>query len=316
MRGLLGLFCLVLAACAGSPDPTPAPQPVKRIALTFDDAPRGPGPYFSGTARGTALIEALEAADVTGVMFFVTTRGLPEGQGAERIERYVRAGHVLGNHSDSHMWLRRTEADRYIADLDMAELLLRPMAGYRPFYRFPFLDEGGSVEKRDALRAALAERGLANGYVTIDTYDWYMDRLLAEVVRAPGQEFDREGWRDAYVDTLMRSITFYDEMAMRVLGRSPDHVLLLHENDLAALFIGDLIARLRKEGWEIIPAEEAFRDPISQIVPDTLFLGQGRIAAIAHERGDDPADLVHEVEDEAWLRAEFTRRGLLPTSAD
>ena len=41
------------------------------------------------------------------------------------------------------------------------------LAESRSWFRFPYLDEGaGDKEKRDAVRAGLAERGLVNGYVT------------------------------------------------------------------------------------------------------------------------------------------------------
>ena len=82
-------------------------------------------------------------------------------------------------------------------------------------------------------------------------------------------------------------------------------MLLLHENDLAALFVGDLVAELRRRGFRIIPATTAFKDPIADLNPDTLFLGQGRIAALAHEGGMTPAELISPTEDEVYLRERF-----------
>jgi len=91
-------------------------------------------------------------------------------------------------------------------------------------------------------------------------------------------------------------------------------VLLLHENDLAALCIGDLVADLRERGFRIIPADVAFSDPIASREPDTMFLGQGRIAALAHEAGWKPADLVSPTEDEEYLRRRFEAEvAALPT---
>ena len=74
----------------------------------------------------------------------------------------------------------------------------------------------------------------------------------------------------------------------------------------------DLARGLRADGWEIIPAVDAFDDPLAAIEPDTLFLGQGRVAALAYLAGREPRDLVHITEDEEALRAEFMQRGLLP----
>lgn len=144
-----------------------------------------------------------------------------------------------------------------------------------------------------------------SAYVTVDNYDWYMDRLFQEAVAA-GRKINLDRLRDAYVDLITDSVEFYDKVAQEQLGRSPHHVLLLHENDLAALFIADLVDRLRNRGWEIISPEEAFTDPIAAVEPATLRLGQGRIIAMAIDKGyDGPTG---RWEDEDLLKAEFHRR--------
>ena len=299
------VFTALQSAC--SPQSPPAPDMNgPQIALTFDDATRGPGPFFDGPERTQKLVDALRRADVEEAMFFVTTRNVDrQGEsGAARIQAYTDAGHALGNHSHSHQWLSRSDTDAYIADLDLAEQQMASFENVQPFYRFPFLDEGRNVEKRDRLREALTERGLRNGYVTVDTYDWYLD-LLAKEAKEAGRELDIGELRSLYVDVLVSGTEFYDAMAQKALGRSPRHILLLHENDLSALFIGDLVAELRKRGWTIIPATAAFADPIAELEPDTLFLGQGRIAAIAHEAGAVPASLVSPEEDEDYLKRRF-----------
>ncbi|MEM7053969.1 MAG: polysaccharide deacetylase family protein [Pseudomonadota bacterium] len=284
----------------------------KRIALTFDDAPRGDGPFFTGSERTQQLIDALAEAEVTGAMFFVSTAQIERrNQGVNWLKAYVAAGHHLANHSHTHPWLWQSEADAYLDDIDQASQVLQQFEGYQPFYRFPYLDEGRTTAKRDAIRTGLAERGLNHGYVTVDNYDWYMQALVKEAVDA-GHAVDRTALGQVYVELLMQSIEFYDEIAQEHLHRPVAHVLLLHENDLAALFIDDLVQALREQGWQIIPAVQAYRDEISTTLPDTLFNGQGRIAALAHVQGRARRELVHVSEDEAWLRAEFKRHGLLP----
>jgi len=299
------LLCGLIAGC-GAPNAGSERLSERTIALTFDDATRGDGSFFTGEERTARLIEELSRAGVAEAMFFVTTRNVERAgeSGPERLHAYTDAGHVLGNHSHSHQWLWRTDTDDYIADLDVAIEALRDYRNVQPYYRFPFLDEGRETEKRDTLREALRQRQLKNGYVTVDTYDWHLVTLAKEA-RDAGAEFELDDLRDLYVDVITRSTEFYDALAQDLLGRSPHHVLLLHENDLAALFIGDLVAELRRRGFRIIPATEAFRDPIAEREPDTLFLGQGRIAALAHEAGAPPRELVSPTEDENYLRARF-----------
>jgi hypothetical protein len=108
-----------------------------------------------------------------------------------------------------------------------------------------------------------------------------------------------------YVDVLIEAITFSDGIAVQYLGRSPKHVLLLHDNDLAAMFIGDLVSALQQRDWEIISPLEAYQDPIANQEPKTLFKGQGRVAALARDAGAIPRDLVHIAEDEDILYEMF-----------
>ena len=280
--------------------------PERSISLTFDDATLSDGPMFAGVERTERLIQGLSQAGVDEAMFFVTTGNVAQAgeSGPQRIAAYAAAGHALGNHSHSHLWYSQTPTDDYIADLDSAIDGLKKFDNVTPYYRFPFLDEGRSLEKRDTFRNALQARGLRNGYVTVDTYDWYLVGLVQEA-KAAAVKFDIDELRDLYVDVIVTSTEFYDAMARKTLDRSPHHVLLLHENDLAALFVGDLVRELKKRGFRIIPATEAFRDPIAAREPDTLYLGQGRIAALAHEAGWEPKDLVSPTEDEAYLRRRF-----------
>jgi peptidoglycan/xylan/chitin deacetylase (PgdA/CDA1 family) len=290
-----------------------APRPQKRIALTFDDVPRAAGAFFTPDERTRRLIAALKLGRVRQAAFFVTTGNLdqPDGAGGEaRIAAYVAAGHVIGNHSHSHRRLSRMEAADYLADLDRAEAWLKGRPGYRPWYRFPFLDEGGrDTARRDAIRAGLAARGLANAYVTIDDYDWHLDALTSQAKRE-GRKMRLAALRKLYVETLVDTANFYDRIAVETLGRSPAHVMLLHETDLAAMFADDLAAGLRAAGWTIVTADEAYADPIARVDPDTSFLGSGRVAALAHVRGRAPRDLVHPRTDEAVLGRLFAERVL------
>jgi peptidoglycan-N-acetylglucosamine deacetylase len=264
VRYLLGLIIAIVVS-------TPA-HAQKRIALTFDDVPRDAGAFFSPEQRTTKLIAALKQARVKQVAFFVNPGNLakPDGQGGDRrIAAYVAAGHVIANHSFSHPSLSKLTPEAYLADLDMATDWLKGRKGYRPWFRFPFLNEGRSDKaKRDAIRVGLAARGLRNGYVTVDASDWNMENLTIAATKA-GKPINMAALRDYYVTLHVEAADFYDGLARQTIGRSPAHVILLHETDMAAMFIGDLVAALRKDGWEIITADKAYRDPIGKVVYDT-----------------------------------------------
>jgi peptidoglycan-N-acetylglucosamine deacetylase len=143
---------------------------------------------------------------------------------------------------------------------------------------------------------------LSNGYVTVDNYDWYINGLLSKASRA-GKQIDFNTLKEVYLDHIWTSIQFYDSVAKNTIGRSPKHVLLLHENDLSALYLTDLIDLLHQKGWTIISPREAYTDPIATSIPDVLFNGQGRIGALAKEKGIAAKELIQSSEDEEYLDA-------------
>jgi peptidoglycan/xylan/chitin deacetylase (PgdA/CDA1 family) len=310
IRLLFAFLLLALSAAASAAQP-------KRIALTFDDVPRGPGAFFTPDARTERLIAELKRTGVRQAAFFVTPGNLdqPWGTGGEaRIAAYVAAGHVIANHSFAHRRLSALSAADYLADVDRAEGWLKGRKGRRPWFRFPFLDEGRVDKgKRDAVRAGLKARGLRNGYVTAEASDWNIDALASQAAER-GKKMDIDALRDLYVESHVEAAEFYDALARKTLGRSPAHVLLLHETDLAALFIGDLVTAMRARGWRIVTADKAYSDPIRRLMPDVPSAQGTLTEALAWAKGL-PAPRWYERNDLKVANALFAERVLKEAAA-
>lgn len=279
----------------------------KRIALSFDDAPRGRGAFFAPDDRTARIIAGLKDADAPQTVFFVVPGAIGHGDGvggAQRIAAYVAAGHVIANHSNSHQRLSTTDTATYLADIDAAEVWLKGRPGYRPWFRFPYLDEGGKDKaKRDALRAGLAERGLRNGYVTAESSDWHLENLTRETAKA-GKAIDRKALGALYVTWHVEAANYADGLMQHVIGRQPVQMLLLHETDLAALYIGDLVRALRADGWTVVSADAAYADPIGQRMPDTPAANGTLTEALAWQAGA-PAPRWYRYNDTALATAVF-----------
>lgn len=254
----------------------------KEIAFSFDDAPREITPYLPVSVRSNEIIFSLKKAGINQVVFFCNTKNFDE-EGKLRVQQYIEAGHLIGNHSHSHFSLDKTSVDDFWMDILAADRQLKLLKNFRPWFRFPYLHEGKTSEIRDSLRKKLKDFGYMNGYVTVDTYDWYVDRKLQEA-KLKGKKIHLENLKKAYLKMIVEGVEFFNELAIKALKRSPRHMLLLHENDLNALFIQDLVSELRLKGWNFISPEEAYQDPINNIEPNTLYLGQGRVAALAKEQ--------------------------------
>lgn len=283
MMRLLRMVLLLLSIAAAT-----AAHADKRIALTFDDVPRARGSTFTPDQRAALLVSGLKQAKVRQAAFFVNPGNLasPDGLGGEaRISRYVSAGHVIANHGFSHLNLSLVSAQEYLADIDRAEAWLATKPGRRPWFRFPFLNEGRDDRaKRDAVRQGLASRKLSNAYVTVDAADWHIESLVS-AAKAAGKTMDPVALRDFYVARHVEAANFNDELARKVLGRSPVHVMLLHESDVSATYIVQLVTALRKDGWAIETADIAFRDPIYRTQPEVPVSTGTLTERLAWEKG-------------------------------
>jgi len=277
----------------------------QEIAITFDDVPRSDSRLLSGQERTQKLIASLKKAKVPDVFMFVTTKNITDAS-KNRVEAYIEAGFHLGNHSHSHFSAHKVDVETYVSDLTVAHDHLQGFEHLVPFYRYPYLHEGKDRETRDRIRRHLQSLSYKNGYVTVDNYDWYMDLLLQRAL-ADGKQVDYDALKEAYISILWDCIMFYDNIAQKTLGRSPKHVLLLHENDMAALFIADLIEHIRLQGWKVISPQEAYEDPIASTIPDVLFNGQGRVAAIAKSKGWDEKLLIDGGSSEVYLDNYFQK---------
>lgn len=287
---------------------TAAEPAVKEIAITFDDSPRAASGYFDGPKRAEKLISELIEHNVGKVVFFSVSSNLNE-EGYQRLLRYSEAGHIIANHTHSHPNINETNLQAYKQNFLLAEQKLKQFKTYQKIFRFPFLREGDTFEKRNGMRTLLQERGYINGYVTLNNYDWYIETLFQEAI-LKGKIVDFDKLSRFYVDVLMESIEYYDEMAISQLGRSPKHVLLLHEIDISALFIGDLVDELRNKGWKIISAESAYSDDIAEFkIAQPLKYNPGRVGEIAKANGQ-LKDLWHYSLDEKYLEKQFNLRVL------
>lgn len=292
----------IMPSAAQAPDDTP-----RTIGLSFDDAPRVADAFLSRVERAERIRAHLRSAGVRAA-FFATTGELDD-EGIGILRAYGLAEHQISNHSHLHRRLDRIGTDAFLADIDQAHDALRSLPGFVPYFRFPYLNEGTTAERRDTVRAGLHARGYRAGYVTIDTYDWYLNTLANAAIRR-GQSVDQDALGALYVESMIAAAEHYDAIARHYLGRSPAHVLLLHENDLAALHLGRLVEALRAQNWRIVDIDTAYADPIALEEPNSLFLNQGRVAALADAAGAPRAALVSPSEDEAWLDARFAERVL------
>lgn len=298
MRAIASLF---LSACLGA----------QTVAVTFDDGPKlAEGVRLGPAQRNAALLQALKEHKVQAALFITLRNGADRPEGLALARAWGEAGHTLGNHTVTHPDLNDPAVtlaayEKQILDCEAAVVSL---PGYRKWFRFTFLREGNTPEKRDGIRAFLQEKGYRNAYVSLDTSDWRLDRRLEEVLRQR-PDADLEPLRRAYLAHVKQRAEAYRDISKQLLGREIPQVLLLHYNLLNALFLGDVLKQFKEMGWKFVDPATAFADPVYALQPDRLAPGQSLLLSIARSRGVKPAHHDRLVDDGDFEIAELDRVG-------
>ena len=281
-----------------------------QIAITMDDFNWNKSVKLTPDERNAAMFEALRSHGVKGALF-VTGRFADNEKGKTLLREWDKAGHMIGNHSYSHKELNSGEVttEIFTADILKAEAVLKDLPRYQKRFRFPFLKEGETAIKRDAVRAFLKQHGYTNGHVTIDASDWAVEnRLSARLTKDPAA--DSKPYRDFYLSHMWERAVYYDDLAQKALGRSVKHTILVHYNLLNALFLGDLLDMFASKGWKLIDAADAFTDPVFSAEPKIVPAGESVIWALAKETGKFDSQLRYPGEDSQYENAQMDKLGL------
>lgn len=265
----LGLSVLLLACL-----PLAAAEP-RPLLVTVDDLPIA-GKAAETPAGRRALTEAhLAALRAQGIraVGFVTWANVHGPEDVELLKLWLDAGHELGNHSDRHLSLTSTDLAAYQADVEGARVRLAELLATRGqklrFFRFPYLREGDTPEKLQALRDWLRQTGQRNLPVTIDDQDWSFDAPWRAARDAGDQARQAEVAAD-YQASLRLATRHHEGQGDELLGRQTPQVLLLHANAVGAAEWLRLFEWLKAQGHRFATADEVLADPVFAELPAVL----------------------------------------------
>ena len=284
------------------------------VAFTFDDGPRlAETPRLGPAARNQALLDALARHHVHTALFVTLGNGADRPEGLAMARAWGEAGHLIGNHTVTHLDLNGAGVTlrQYTDEILACDAAIRTLPGFRPWFRFTFLREGDTPEKRDGIRAFLKERGLSNAYVTLDTSDWRLSSALEETLGSR-PDADLAPFRQAYLGHLRQRAGAYRDLSRRLLGRDVPQILLLHHNLLNALFLEDAIRLFEEMGWTITDPETAYRDFVFTLEPQRPAPGQSLLLSISRSLGYRPVGWERLVDDGDAEIDSLSRKGVLP----
>jgi len=258
-------------------------QDKSSVCFTFDDGNPKNILDYKYEQWNQMILNCLKEYKLQAI-FYVCGKNVNNAEGRNILESWDKAGHIIANHTYSHLNYNNEENtyDKYINDILLCDSLISYYKNYHRYFRAPFLKYGETKEKRDSLNEYLKRINYQNGYVTIDASDWfYNSRLISFMSKNPGKSIEQ--YKKAYIEHLLDRAKFYDELAFKLLGRKIKHSILLHHNLTSALFLEDLIKAFENEGWQMINASDALSDSIYQKIPDLVPAGESIIWGLAKE---------------------------------
>jgi peptidoglycan/xylan/chitin deacetylase (PgdA/CDA1 family) len=261
------LSALVVAPYLSGPPPASGAGTARsKVALTFDDLPvHGPAPAGmsrADIARG--IIAPLRAAGAPAVYGFINAKGLDgTPDPAEFLRLWRAAGFPLGNHAFSHMDLHTHTVAEFERDVLANEDTLRGlMAGQDwHWFRFPFLREGETAEKRRAAAAMLRGHGYRVAEVTLSFDDWAYHEPYARCL-ARGDLAAIDWLKESYLQRAAESLDLGRQTAQQIYGREINHVMLLHGGAFNVVMLPALLDLLEKRGFALVTLDEAQSDPV------------------------------------------------------
>jgi peptidoglycan/xylan/chitin deacetylase (PgdA/CDA1 family) len=170
----------------------------------------------------------------------------------------------LGNHTARHVAIDAQTPEAWEEDVRRCQRHLGQRLAHRArFFRFPMLQQGRTVARRDAALAALRRLGHEHAPVSVDTADWVLIHAYARALRAADGSAARQIGA-AFVTHILDAVRHYRALARARVGREVQQILLLHASALAADHLDQLLGALRREGLAFVPLAEALRDPVYQ----------------------------------------------------
>lgn len=281
-----------------------------QLAITMDDPRLKLDSNIRWQEANSRILKALDSRNIRAALFVCGMR-VDEPDGTKLISAWDQAGHMICNHTYSHQNYcdARVGYSDFAVDFLKNEKIIAPYHNKALFFRYPFLKEGDTADKRDRFRALLKESGYRVGHVTIDASDWYVnERMSDHLVKKPKDSI--QPYRDYLIAHLLDRAAFYRQLAIDVLSRDIRHTILVHYNALNALVLPDVMAAFEAAGWQWIDASLAFQDEVFRSQPKTLPAGESLVWALAAETGRFKDRLRYPGEDGIYEEPKMNALGL------
>ncbi len=281
------LVSLIAATLLTMPLASELEAQTRTVALTIDDLPFVTGedkPMLPTDAKraevgNRKLLRSLahHNVPVTGFVIQKGVEDLGPSSGTKILREWAERGFDLGNHTYAHpnfddLTIEQFE-DQIVRGEESIVPVMKAVGRNVAFFRFPFNHTGDTRKKHDSVAVFLARRGYRLAPCTIETSDWMFDRAYVQMLNSHDQA-SASRLRADYLAFTAAQIDYFSKLNQQVIGHEPPEIMLIHDNQLNADVIEQLLALFEKKHYRWVSLDEAEKDPAYRI-PETLTTKYG-----------------------------------------
>jgi peptidoglycan/xylan/chitin deacetylase (PgdA/CDA1 family) len=235
-----------------------------KMAITVDDLPIHGDilPTESRLDVAKKFVEVLRRHHVTEAYGFVNAKKVADAPESKAVlNEWIEAGFPLGNHSYSHPNLNKHTAEEFLEDVRLDEPLLKELSKGESYkwFRYPFLHEGDTLAKRDAVRQSLQQMNYRIAQVSVDFEDWAWNNPYVRCT-TKGDQRKIKWLEKSYLQNALARLNYSTAQAKKLFGRDISHVLLLHIGTFDSKMLDGLLSALEQRGVQFISLADAESD--------------------------------------------------------
>jgi peptidoglycan-N-acetylglucosamine deacetylase len=216
------------------------------VALSFDD---GPDPNWT-----PKILDILKQKHVKGTFMII---GAEAAQHLGVLERVVREGNEIGNHTYTHPDISEISTRQLDLEVNLTERLFASKLGVQPLYFRPPYDIDEEPDTDD--EAAPVWHIQQDGYTII------------------GNKIDTDDWNEhprKTTDEIIQSVLLQLQ-TMKVKPQFRGSIILMHDGggnrQVTVNALGPLIDALRDHGYKIVPVSALMGKTTAQVMPPLSF---------------------------------------------
>jgi peptidoglycan-N-acetylglucosamine deacetylase len=278
-----------------------------QLAISFDDLPAH-GPLPANESRieiASKILKALHDAKLPPIFGFVNGVAISKNPADGAVlDAWRTAGNPLGNHGWSHLNLNQTSLTDFEQDVARNEPVLseRMKDADWHWFRYPFLAEGDTPEKRAGFREFLAQHKYKIAAATMSFADYEWNEPYARC-KAKEETAAITALEDSYLKAADQSADYYRSLSKLLFARDIPYVLLMHIGAFDAEMLPKLLALYKSKGFRFVTLEDAERDEFYRSAIDPRTSGPDSLeGAMAQQHLPFPPRPARTVELESVCR--------------